>query len=118
MKYTFNLPGRTPSLNKTMAMHWAERCKLKTEWTRKIVVVMGLTQPTGKMRVKYTSYRKKLLDMTNLAGGMKQIEDALVKCGWLKDDSPTWCEVEYAQVQSANEYLRIDLEDLGVKEAE
>jgi hypothetical protein len=89
---------------------------MKTDWWRKMIVFMGQTKPTGKMRVTFTSFRRNLLDSDNLVGGIKSIRDCLVKLGWLVDDSPQHCEFVYCQVQSKDEYLRIELEAIGGKE--
>lgn len=46
--------------------------------------------------------REKLWDYSNIGrGNWKQLEDALVKCGWFHDDSPKWItHVDFEQDDS------------------
>ena len=49
------------------------------------------------MCVKFTCYRKRLLDDDNLRGGLKPVRDCLIAAGFIKDDSPKWGVFEYEQ---------------------
>ncbi len=48
---------------------------------------------------RYYTGRSQRRDRGNLIGGMKPILDALVRQGFLVDDSEQWCEDHYAQVR-------------------
>jgi hypothetical protein len=41
--------------------------------------------------------RQRELDYGNLVGGLKPVLDAMVRSGWLLDDSPAYCEDHYLQ---------------------
>ena len=64
-----------------------------------------------KRKVRITSYRKRLIDKDNLC--LKPVMDALVKTGFLKDDSPKWCESTVSQrkcEKGEEPYTAIELE--------
>lgn len=53
-----------------------------------------------KTRITIISYRKKLLDPQSLYGGSaKGLLDIIVRLGWIKDDTPEWCELVMKQEQ-------------------
>jgi hypothetical protein len=59
--------------------------------------VCGEPHGDRKFKVKFTCYRKRLLDDDNLRGGLKPVRDCLILAGFLKDDSPKWGVFEYEQ---------------------
>ena len=50
-----------------------------------------------KRIVRFMSFRLGMLDMGNLAGGFKPLEDALVDMDLLVDDSPKYADISYFQ---------------------
>jgi hypothetical protein len=49
--------------------------------------------------VRFVRCSRFLLDPTNLVGSSKQLEDWLVKAGFIKDDGPHNYDVETSQIQ-------------------
>lgn len=105
------IPLRTPSMNL-----WHRRRGLasyhpiKLEWYIRLrAKLVPQLQETRRMRLEIRTYRHHLLDVGNLWGGTKPIPDALVKLGYLKDDSPAWCtfHVEQFQVKDCPERTEI-----------
>jgi len=52
---------------------------------------------TPRIKVRIISYRSRFLDITNLTGGAKYIEDALVTAGLIPDDSPEFIDCTVSQ---------------------
>lgn len=105
---------RLPSQNESTFGHWRKYVKERDMWYALIRAQLTPQLMTpGKMRGKISSYRVRLLDYGNLVGGAKPIPDALVKLGYLNDDSPAWftCEYEQFKVKACDERTVIELED-------
>ena len=83
-------------------MHWVSRHKLKEAYTWELVAV-GAHDPKYKVRgqekrtVKFMSFRPGMLDVGNLAGGFKPLEDAMVDLKLIFDDSPKFADITYFQ---------------------
>jgi hypothetical protein len=102
--FTATLPVDWPSRNKLDKMHWAARGRLRKDYSE-MLMLMGLCRQhstfTGRAKLVLTRVLgrgQRLFDEDNLAGGAKQMIDAMVRCGWFKDDSPTYLSVEFKQV--------------------
>ena len=54
-----------------------------------------------RMHLKVTLIHKGMFDDDNLYSSLKPVLDALVKVGYLRDDSAKWLELEAAQTQPA-----------------
>ena len=65
-----------------------------------------------KVTARITRGGSRELDHGNFVGGCKALVDALVAHGFLFDDAPRYCEIEYVQEKTTrkNEFTRIDLE--------
>jgi len=81
--------------------HWSVKHKDRKQFESQIVKQLLLNyshkerqaaQKRVKRSVTIHSQRSRLLDYTNLVGGCKQLEDALVSLGLLVDDKPAWVE--------------------------
>ena len=102
------LPIVTPSNNELLRMHWVARWKLKEAYQWELVAV-GAHNPKYKVKgkenriVRFMSFRPGMLDTGNLAGGFKELEDAMVDMELLFDDSPKYADITYFQ--------KIDRED-------
>jgi hypothetical protein len=99
MKLTF-IGFETPSGNKFHKRHWSVYAKFKRECIMRACnafATTGYHHEGRKLRVKFTCYRKRLLDDDNLRSGLKAFRDALIVAGFIKDDSPRWGEFEYQQ---------------------
>jgi hypothetical protein len=57
----------------------------------------GKGESAGRVILSYTSYRQRLLDPDNLAGGTKFLTDALRYCGALRDDTENQVELRFTQ---------------------
>ena len=96
------LPLVTPSNNELLRMHWTEQRKIKESYAWELVAVGAhdlkyKVKNREKRIVRFMSFRLGMLDMGNLAGGFKPLEDALVDMDLLVDDSPKYADISYFQ---------------------
>jgi hypothetical protein len=105
------LKRRIPSQNMTQYRHWSHYHAEKEAW---FVLLRAQLTPRRAadepVRVVLRSFRTRLVDYANLVGGAKPIPDALMRLGWIKDDSPRWFHCEYFQFQVAKAEERTELE--------
>lgn len=87
------------SRNQLDSKHWSFRSKYSKNWEIWIwrEYPRRPQKAQGKMSVKITSLRTRLLDQDNLSGGCKGILDALKRLELIVDDTPKWVEVKYEQ---------------------
>lgn len=118
MKQSFTIEKWHPtSVNRLMNVHWALRNKMKIE-DAETVKLTGLSKDIkpakGKRIVRVTiilsNRQKRTPDDDNLR---KSLLDALVKAGYLVDDSPKWCEVlPFTFLRGPQKATIIELEDV------
>ncbi len=107
------LPRRVPSQNQSQYRHWTKYKQEKDTWFVLLRAQLTPRQPPDHaVRMRLTSYRVRLVDYANLVGGAKPIPDALIRLGWLRDDSPRWFFCEYFQIQVPKAEERTVLEFL------
>ena len=77
----------------------AKKAKEVVAWEWEIVAALGKKpkQAEKKLRIVIKSYRKRLLDISNLWGGSKGLIDAIVRVGLAVDDNPKFMELEMHQ---------------------
>lgn len=99
----FTIPKPTPSLNQFYWGHWSKKMKNAKEW-RKWVWAARVATGTKELmameahrHVTVERYGSRKLDRDNFIGGCKGIIDALVKEGFILDDSPAHVSIEYHQ---------------------
>ncbi len=92
---------KTPTGNKSTFGHWRDYAKERDIW---MILIRAKLRPkfppTHRVKVHITSHRVTICDRINGAHGCKVILDALVKLGYLQDDSEPWLDDTYAQVKS------------------
>ena len=96
MKVRIPLPIQLPTPNQILRMSIRQQTQLKKDYQLLLNVVWEpkYRQPEGeRRRVEIISYRKKLLtDDDNLRFMGKFLTDALVKSGFITDDSRTYID--------------------------
>lgn len=121
--WTVTIPGFLPaSVNQLFGAHWARghrRKKADCELIALYCIEKGVPIATGKRRVAVTfcapgGRGAKHADADNR---LKVLLDALVRCGRLVDDSPTWCEWQPPAHEKGPKKTVIVLEDVGDEEA-
>lgn len=113
MTITATLPGRTPSLNETLRMHWAVRKKAKLRWAETFVAVFPqqVRWAKEKRAVWLRMHRSRMLDHDNAVGGAKDFMDAMKIAGLIKDDKPEWLDGPFvAQAKCPKGQERIEVE--------
>jgi hypothetical protein len=100
---TLAIPRTLQSQNVRDRWHWRQRHQDTKVW--EIMLRAAVRQlpprPRGMVWVRITSLRAQLiLDDANLRGGAKGLVDALVRLGFLRDDSSQFCHITYRQVQT------------------
>ena len=89
------------SCNDWMYAHFRKYMQERDAWMITLRVrLRPRTPPTGKVRIRITSRRGKLLDFGNFVAGCKPIPDCLSRMGYLRDDKPRFFECEYVQVNA------------------
>lgn len=103
MKFTF-IGYTVQSGNKYMWAHWSVYAKDKKQnlarfqsLYRSGVARHDDSHANRHMRVKFTAYRKRLLDDDNFITGLKSFRDCLTVMGFIKDDNRQWATFEYEQ---------------------
>lgn len=77
--------------------------------------VSGEKKDTPRFRVRITSFRKRLLDPDNLAGGCKYFIDCCRYCGLIPNDRPEDIIFESRQekvASSVQEYTEVIIEEI------
>lgn len=97
VRQKLTLPGIGPSLNVFYAgKHWSQRSKYKNQWqtiVRVCVQAQRLIPITDSAELTFEFYfgkGMKRYDASNCAMAAKLIEDGLVACEIIPDDSPHW----------------------------
>jgi hypothetical protein len=93
------IPLETPSVNAWHGAHWR---RYRLHFNRWFIQIRARLHPRPArpdvlIQGRIISYRGRLLDYANLVGGCKPIPDVLKRLGYLKDDSPKWVTLVYAQ---------------------
>ena len=102
---------RVPSQNQSQYRHWSLYHQEKEAWYILLRAQFTPRKPAEEpVRMVLRSYRTRLVDYANLVGGAKPIPDALIRLGWLKDDSPRWFHCEYYQFEVRKPDERTELE--------
>ena len=94
---TIEIDHRVFSRNKIDKMHWAEKGRLK--WQYRILIrnqmkLNKIKETDGKCKIIINCYVKRMMDMDNVWGGLKQFIDALCTENFVWDDSPTFLEIK------------------------
>lgn len=108
LRVTISFPEPTSSLNALHGSHWSKIVRERQKWRQyaKLAVYEArsagwapMQRATGDRRSKVVlmRYGARLLDGDNLAASGKATLDALVRTGFLVDDSPKYCTVRYEQ---------------------
>ena len=100
---TWTLPRKIRSLNvlRNKLAFWADGKAWESQFAKaKIMATDGSLGPCSKQRLKLTVQRLApsrafFLDKTNLAGGIKGLEDVLVRLEYLVDDCEEWEDGPY-----------------------
>lgn len=104
---------RVPSQNQTQYGHWRAYAKERDLWFLLLRAQLPPRQPPdGPVRLCLRSYRVRQVDFANLVGGAKPIPDALIRLGWIRDDSPRWFHCDYFQFLVPKAEERTELEFL------
>jgi len=101
---------KIPSLNVTLRKHWAWKAKLKKSFA--LEMMQFKKELKGKVfnKLIIISFRTRKLDYDNLVGGAKEcVVDNIKKFGWIKDDSPKYCDISYHQEVCKNEKTEVYL---------
>lgn len=106
---------RIPSQNSSQYRHWSHYTRERDAWFLALRRALPPnTPPLGKVRLRITSYRSRLVDFANLVGGAKPIPDCLVRLGYIRDDGPEWFDCEYRQFKVPRAEERTEIEFLEV----
>ena len=111
MKWKFFFPGRLPSMNRLLRMHWAPRKKLQAGLVAKAQLIIPpeayVKEEHPRRSVRCIMLRKKLLDADNAYGAIKPLLDAiktiykrgnLTQIGVIFDDSNEFCYLDVRQM--------------------
>jgi hypothetical protein len=100
------MPILTPTANELNRLRWARNWKaikqMKHDYFN-LLLLCGAheeiyrARPREKRRVTFCSFRPRLLDSDNLAGGFKYLRDTLESMGLIYRDSPRYLEASYKQ---------------------
>ena len=89
------------TLNQLLRTHWRARSRDLEDWKWQILSVAGNRHRLAKksrVRLKILVFRGRLQDPDNRYGSVKHLVDALVRLGWLVDDSDFWLQLEVVEI--------------------
>lgn len=116
MRQVFEFDFALPGLNGSKGLirsHWTSRSKMKES----IFIQVLEKEPRcheGKVRITYKRVSPKLLDWDNCMSSLKNLLDAFVKAGTIKDDSPKFIPEPPELVQETGKaWTQIVIEDLA-----
>lgn len=114
MKYTIVIPDWHPaSLNQLLALHWAERNRLKSidaTMIRAYGLEAGVPEAQGRRRVTLTLMSRRT--RRDPDASWKSLLDGLVTAGFLIDDSDPFAELAPIRYATGPRTTIIELEDL------
>lgn len=103
-------------VNDLVNAHWGQRSRMKLadlETVAAACLEAGVRRAAGQRRVALTIVLAKGQRAGDPDAYHKSLNDALVRCGALRDDSRTWCELVPVQFErAAVKSARIGLTDL------
>jgi hypothetical protein len=94
---------QTPSLNELNEMHWGRQEAMRSRYEIELLGNYDSASPWRewpsnlRRRVTFCRHSPGRLDPTNLAGGMKRLEDAMVNVGILDNDTDNHVSLDYDQ---------------------
>ena len=110
------IPRKLVPLNKYLNMHWRQRQSEGTSWRMAVIAVCGIGpwakrktvsekggvtwrlekghEPLRRVRLELVVRCRRKQDEDNLNGSLKPVVDALVRKGWIVDDTEEWLEYE------------------------
>ena len=112
------IPGRLPSLNETLRMHWAKRAKIEQNMKWSLIFSCHGTIPDGKRErlchLVITVYHPtRRFDEDNLHGACKPVIDCLKEMGFIYRDSPKWLDLDIRQtIDRKNPRVEIEIEEI------
>lgn len=117
-RWTVTIPRWHPTkLNDLVSAHWGKRSRMKLADLQTVAAACldaGVRMALGRRRVALTIVLGKGQRAGDPDAYHKSLNDALVRCGALRDDSRTWCELAPVQFErAAQKSARIELTDLG-----
>lgn len=99
---TITVPMAVESSNKWTYRPWYIYSNYKKKWIDALGYMLprNMAVATQKRTVKIIAYRKRLVDIDNLHGGVKPILDHLRRTGYIVDDSPKYLKLFLEQRKS------------------
>jgi len=115
MNIRLTIPGRLPSLNEMLRMHWAKRKRIQEDMAWHLAT-SGHQHPTNGLRchAMITVYQKtRRFDEDNLHGACKSVIDALRSTGYIYRDSPEWLDLDIRQeLDHKNPRVEIEIKEM------
>ena len=106
---TIEIDHKVFSRNKIDKMHWALKSKLKNEYRILIgnqMRVNKIKKTNNKCKITIECHLKRLYDVDNLWGGLKNLLDACCAENLIWDDSPNWLVIDAVkQIKSKEEKI-------------
>ena len=114
------VPLVPPGSNKLMRMHWATRKRLLNEWMLRILTGFIRNSPIegqlkewadsrSRLKVKIHVAHAQLFDQDNLYSAAKLPLDALVRLGFIADDSNKFIDLPVTQSRSKAKQTTISI---------
>ena len=113
---SFTIDRVPHSLNKKLRTHWRGQRKESKSWD--VIIMLEADQlkpasPLNRAKLSLTRHSHRMLDYDGLVGSMKPVVDALVECGFLRDDSwgvtGQWNVDQVFRSQSEGQMLEVSI---------
>ena len=108
-----------PSLQRQVWSHWTKVRRERDQWRDLIAVVTARQRPAKPLQkadVFFTRFSSAEPDYTNMVASYKPIEDALVKLGILRDDSPQVIvsrEYAWERAPRGGGYIKVEIQEIS-----
>ena len=95
-KVTVILPAVPVTQNEYLRLHWAKRARVNKDWQHLVSLFFPKRESVvmTKAKMQIEQHRHGLQDPDNRVAACKPLIDAIVRAGFLKDDSPNWLELD------------------------
>ena len=97
------------SPNERERLHWTDRHRANKKWRTDILKALGRDK---FCEVGITLHRRRLLDVNNAFSSLKPVIDGLRDTGLIVNDSARWCVIKADQVQDAEDFTEIEIEEV------
>jgi hypothetical protein len=99
---TWTIPRVPLSANRLLRAHWGKRRRDRDSWREHVRSSCGVPprEPPAQACLEVVVHRLRLQDPDNASASVKHLLDALVRAGWLRDDSREHLDLKVSELKA------------------